>query len=239
VSTSRHVPLTTLTVTEVVRATPRTRILRLALGDSGFTFTAGQAVMAGLHGSPLRKPYSIACAPIEAARSGTIELLVQIDDTGGLDPRLDRATHGARVDVEGPFRNLSLPTGGSAGGLLLIAGGTGIAPIRSVLVEALNQTPRSAVSLVYSARTPDELAYLEELERLAAAGRIRLFLTVTRTRHEPWTGRHGRIDHELLGTALPVPHARCLICGPPAMVHDARQGLKRLGVADDEIGGEE
>jgi ferredoxin-NADP reductase len=222
----------------MLRATPRTRILRLDVGDSGFTFAAGQAVMAGLEGSPLRKPYSIACAPVEAARTRTIELLVQVDDSGGPDPRLDRATRGARVDVEGPFPNLVLPAGGNETALLLVAGGTGIAPLRSLLVDRLDRTPPPVVSLIYSARTPDELAYRDELERLAAAGRIRLYLTVTRTKHEPWAGRRGRIDMDLLRDALPAPHARCLVCGPPAMVHDARHGLRRLGIADEEIGGE-
>ena len=78
-------PVTVLHVRDVQRATPRTRFLRLELGASGFTFAAGQAVMAGLHGSPLRKPYSIASAPSEAdwfhlgcqARGLSAELLLQ------------------------------------------------------------------------------------------------------------------------------------------------------------------
>ena len=74
-------PLTTLPVRDVRRATPRTRMLRLDTGASGFTYAAGQAVMAGLHGSPLRKPYSIASAPVEAERNGFIELLVQSEES--------------------------------------------------------------------------------------------------------------------------------------------------------------
>ena len=62
-------PLTALSVHEVVRATPRTRYLRIDIGPTAFAYTAGQAVMVGLHGSPLRKPYSIASAPSETART--------------------------------------------------------------------------------------------------------------------------------------------------------------------------
>ena len=129
--------------------------------------------MVGLHGSPLRKPYSIASAPSETARTGHIELLVQVDDSGGPDPHLERAAPGTRLDVEGPFGSFSLPSVEDEPALLMVAGGTGIAPLRSMMIEALNRPVPPRISLVYSARSVDELAYRDELEALAAAGRIR------------------------------------------------------------------
>jgi ferredoxin-NADP reductase len=229
------VPVTVLHVRDVRRATPRTRILRLDVGASGFRFAAGQAVMAGLHKSPLRKPYSLASAPTEAAHTGYVELLVQVDDSGGPDPHLELASQGTPLDIEGPFGTFTLPPLAPGGHILLVAGGTGIAPLRSMLREALASASRAAVHLVYSARAVDELAYRDELEQLALDGLIGLTLTVTRE-EGPWPGRRGRIDRALLATVLTSTDTRCLVCGPPALVSDVLQALKALGIADDHVG---
>ena len=226
---------TTLRVRHVVRATPRTRLLRLDLGVQGFAFRAGQAVMAGLHGSPLRKPYSIASAPGEAIRNDCIDLLVQVDDAGGPDPHLELAAPGVGVDIEGPFGQFALPPIRPGSSLLMVAGGTGIAPLRSMLVDALDHPTPPRIGVVYSARSVDELAYRDELEAMAAAGRITLRLTVTREENEAWPGRRGRIDEQLLAEALPSREAACLVCGPPALVSDIRACLNRLGVPERAI----
>lgn len=219
----------TLKVRDVLRSTPRTRILRLDTPD-GFRFNAGQAVMAGLQGSPLRKPYSIASAPAEVRQRGYLELLVQVDDSGGPDPHLERAARGTALDVDGPFGTFGLPPLSPDSRLLLVAGGTGIAPLRSMMMEALMHERPPRVHVVYSARTAEELAYRDELEALAAAGRINLVLTVTRDTGHAWSGRRGRIDRTLLASALPAGEAWCLICGPPALVADVRAALGMLHV---------
>jgi ferredoxin-NADP reductase len=229
------VPLTTLLVREVRRATPRTRVLRLDTGDSAFSYAAGQAVMAGLHGSPLRKPYSIASAPVETTRNGFIELLVQVDDSGGPDPHLELATHGTPLDIEGPFGMFTLPPLGHGARVLLVGGGTGIAPLRSMLVQALDTGRAPVAHMIYSARTVDELAYRGELEGLVRAGRIALTLTVTRE-EGAWPGRRGRIDRELLAGALSGPDTWCLVCGPPALVSDVRSALDELRVPPERVG---
>lgn len=226
--------LTTLLVRDVHRATPRTRLLRLDTGGSGFSYAAGQAVMAGLHGSPLRKPYSIASAPAETARHGVIELLVQVDDSGGPDPRLELAVPGTPLDIEGPFGTFTLPRIEPGARLLLIGGGTGIAPLRSMLVEALETGRAPIAHVLYSARTADEFAYRAELEALAGNGRISLTLTVTREGAE-WGGRRGRIDRDLLG-ALVAPDTWCLVCGPPTLVADVLAALDALQVPAERVG---
>ncbi len=226
---------TAFTVREVVLATPRTRILRLDAGSSPFAFTAGQAVMVGLHGSPLRKPYSIASAPWEVTRTGVMQLLLQIDDSGALDPHLELAAPGTKLDVEGPFGTFGLPGESASDPLLLIAGGTGIAPLRSMLMERLSRAHTAAIAVAYSARSPEAFAFRPELDALQDAGRVKVYFTVTRDQGGPWPGRRGRIDQELLRTALPAGDARCLICGPPQLVSDTRRLLEGVGVRTDRI----
>ncbi|MGE0866502.1 MAG: ferredoxin--NADP reductase [Vicinamibacterales bacterium] len=228
-------PLITVPVRYVARATPRTRHIHLDLGGRAFPFVAGQAVMVGLHDSPLRKPYSIASAPWEAAKSGVLQLLAQVDDTGALDPHLELAAPGTLLDVDGPFGVFALPAAAEHKPLLFVAGGTGIAPLRSILLERLSRPAVPALALVYSARSPEEFAYRTEIDALVQAGRLTALFTVTRSDAEVWDGRRGRIQQDLLRLALPAPDAHCLLCGPPQLVADARELLRLLGVDETNI----
>ncbi len=220
-------------VRHVVPATPRTRIITLDLRSVEFAFTAGQALMIGLHGSPLRKPYSIASAPWELARTGMLQVLAQVEDNSFLDPHLELAVQGTQLDLEGPFGEFRLPHE-AAPPLLFVAGGTGIAPLRSMLIEYLGRpTPAPAV-LIYSARSIDEFAFRPEFASLEAAGRLTTYLTVTRDERE-WRGRRGRISEDLLREVLPSPDATCLVCGPPQFNADAKSLLVRLGVDESRV----
>ncbi|OFW42273.1 MAG: hypothetical protein A3J29_12170 [Acidobacteria bacterium RIFCSPLOWO2_12_FULL_67_14b] len=223
----------TVPVRQVVHATPRTRILNLDLEATAFHFRAGQALMIGLQGSPLRKPYSIASAPWEVAKTGVMQVLVQIDDSGALDPHLELAAPGTVLDVEGPFGTFELPMDSRP--LLFIAGGTGIAPLRSMLMERLLRSGAPRVGLVYSVRVPEELAFRAELDALQTAGRIAAYFTVTRDNTATWTGRRGRIDRALLQDALPSTDAYCFVCGPPQLVADTSGLLRTLGVDESRI----
>lgn len=224
----------TVPVRRVAPATPRTRDISLDLSSTPFPFSAGQAVMLGLHDSPLRKPYSIASAPWELEKTGQLRVLAQVDDTGTPDPHLELAASGTLLDLDGPFGSFGLPDN-TRDGLLLVAGGTGIAPLRSMLIDRLSRPANIPIALVYSARSPEEFAFRSELDALRAAGRIGAHFTVTRDQDGPWSGRRGRIDEALLRDALPSTKSHCLICGPQPLVADTQQLLRKLGVPGDRI----
>ena len=219
---------------QVINATPRTRLINLDFSKVDFSFTAGQAVMLGLHGSPLRKPYSIASAPWELAKTATLQVLAQVEDSGGLDPHIELATPGTKLDLDGPFGSFGLPQHADRP-LLFVAGGTGVAPLRSMLIEYLARPAKSPVVLLYSARSADEFAFRPELGALELAGRITAYFTVTREDSGAWQGRRGRISEDLLKEALPSTDCTCLICGPPQLVNDTRALLLTLGVSADRI----
>jgi len=223
----------TVPVRQITHATPRTRLLSLDLHAVDFPFAAGQAVMIGLSGSPLRKPYSIASAPWEVMKSGIMQALVQVEDSG-LDPHLELATPDTLLDLEGPFGSFGLPERIDTP-LLFIAGGTGIAPLRAMLIEHLSRPTRHPASLIYSARSVDEFAFRPELAALETAGRITSYFTVTREEKPAWQGRRGRISEALVSEALPSTAATCLVCGPPSLVNDTRSLLTKLGVSHERI----
>ena len=190
--------------------------------------------MVGLHDSPLRKPYSIASAPWEFLKTGVLQLLARVEETGALDPHLELAASGTLINLEGPFGTFGLPETLADRPLLFVAGGTGIAPLRAILMERLSRPLAPAISVVYSARSPEQFAYRAELDAMAHAGRISLTLTVSRSAQR-WDGRLGRIDEGLLRTALPTADACCLLCGPPHLVSDTEGLLLRIGVSRDRI----
>ena len=97
----------TVPVRHVTIATPRTRLISLDLSAHPFAFAAGQALMVGLHHSPLRKPYSIASAPWELEKTGQLQLLAQIDDSGSPDPHLELAESGTLIDRKSTRLNSS------------------------------------------------------------------------------------------------------------------------------------
>ena len=139
------------------------------------------------HGHEKRRPYSIAAAPEDARREGCLELLIGVDADGtpGAHLTLDP---GQLIDVEGPLGTFTFPAAPDERRFVFIAGGTGIAPLRSMLRHALTM-PHRNIGLFYSARTPDEFAYEEELRGAGATpGEIELRQTVTRAADADWTG---------------------------------------------------
>jgi ferredoxin-NADP reductase len=224
-----------LPVRDVLRATPRTRIIVIDLGETPFIFRAGQAVRAGLEGIGVPQPYSIACSPDQAESMRAIELLVQLDSTNPADPHLELVAPGTRLAIEGPFGSFALPKSIPERDVLFVAGGTGIAPLRSMIHDVLARGDERRMSLVYSARSANEFAYESELRALAEAKRLNLHLTVTRDDVRDWTGWRGRIDAARIAGMLQTPETRCVICGPPAMVDAVITLLGSAGISNDRI----
>jgi ferredoxin-NADP reductase len=219
----------TLAIRDILPATPRARIVRLDLEGHTLEFAAGQAVMIGAHGGEKRKPYSIANAPEDARRDGWLELLVGVDAEGSAGAHL-MLESGARVDVEGPIGAFTFPANPTERRFIFIAGGTGIAPLRSMLQHAL-AIPHRDIGLFYSARTPDEFAFEDELRALAAQRRIELRLTVTRAEATAeWAGARGRLDRAALAELVHDPETLCFICGPSTLVDEMPRRLAELGI---------
>jgi ferredoxin-NADP reductase len=228
----------TLPVRSIVATTPLTRLIRLDL-ESPFVFQAGQAALIGTHGQTERRPYSIASSPDDAERHHRLEFLVKVDAQGSIGTHLAGVERGTRVDFEGPSGAFTLAGGPPAAAYLFIAGGTGISPLRAMLRHLIAADSGARLSVLYSAKVPEELAFREELERLARRGLIQLHLTVTGEPGAGWAGSRGRITAEALRGALPSKEAVCYLCGPPAMVEDVPPLLRQLGVPSSHVRTEE
>ena len=220
--------MVTLPLREVLASTPRARIARLDLDDHAFDYAPGQAISIASHGHEKRRPYSIASAPEDAQRDGYLELLIGVDAEGKPGPHL-ALDPGELVDVEGPLGTFTFPPDPEERRFVFIAGGTGIAPLRAMLRHAL-MVPHRNIGLFYSARTPDEFAFEDELRGLADAGEIELRQTVTRATESDWSGPRGRLDRDALEELVHDPATLCFVCGPPALVDEMPKILTDLGI---------
>jgi ferredoxin-NADP reductase len=181
------------------------------------------------------RSYSIASPPDDDGLALTIERL----DDGEVSPYLvDVMAPGDELELRGPVGGWFVWDVEDGGPLLLVAGGSGVVPLMSMLRHRAARDGEVPARLLISARTIDDLIYGRELAELEAAGDgLELFVTLTREAPPGWDGFTRRIDRELLAeVAWPADQrARAYVCGPTAFVEVAADALVALGHDPDEI----
>lgn len=222
---------------EVVEETARTKSIALEIkGWSGHR--AGQHVDVRLtaeDGYQAQRSYSIASAPEDA----TVVLTVERLDDGEVSPYLvDELRPGDQLELRGPIGGYFVWDAASpadaASPLLLVAGGSGIVPLRSILRHRARAwaLPRAGVGparLLYSARSIEDVIYRAELDQ----GQPGLTVTYALTRRQPpgWGGPAGRVGAALLSqVAWPADtEPLAFVCGPTSFVEAVAAGLTGLG----------
>lgn len=219
-----------LRVTSARRATPGSQIVRLALGGTPFPYTAGQLAEIGPADGATRVPYSLASAPEESAAGAYLEFLIKNDASGRWGDHFPLPRRGMRLAVRGPSGSFVFPAQPRERRFLFIAGGTGIAPLRSMIRHAVLSGVEGKLNLLYSARTPTDFAYLPELRGMARRGQLALSLTATREMPLRWRGERGRVARAHIARFLHDEPTLCFVCGPAAMVAEVPPLLQELGV---------
>lgn len=149
---------------------------------------------------------------------------------------------GTKVKVEGPFGNLILHNN-AARAAVILAGGIGITPFRSMVFHAAEEKLPHRIFLFYANRRPEDAAFLEELEALEKRNQNYRFIptmTGMEKSHRAWNGETGRINKQMLSrhshdAGSPIYY----IAGPPGMVKGLHTMLNESGVDDDDIRTEE
>lgn len=146
-----------------------------------------------------------------------------------------RSQVGDEVFLMGPGGDFYF-TDGMADSLVLVAGGIGITPLVSMVRYVHEAGLNVPTTLLYSASTPSELLFREQLEDIAAKNaKIRCFFTVTRPGDEPWEGKTGRIDRALLEESNFNPDSKFYLCGPRGMPESISSILREMGVDFEQI----
>ena len=203
--------------------------MRLRPEHTPFLYRAGQAAEIGPVASRTLTPYSIASAPEDSARDGEIEFLIKVDSQLRWGDHYEPLRRGQQLRIGGPRGAFVFPAACDERRFLFIAGGTGIAPLRSMIRHGRAVTP-GVFRLLYSARTPLDFAYRRELCGMAKRREIELTLTATRDGTDIWKGERGRITRTQLSALIDDTATLCFVCGPAAMVDDVPRLLRDLGI---------
>ncbi|MFN2484590.1 MAG: ferredoxin reductase [Candidatus Limnocylindria bacterium] len=187
-------------------------------------------------GYQAQRSYSIASEP---DRTGEIDLTVELVDDGEVSPYLHRVVVvGDEIEVRGPIGGYFVWEAALGGPLLLVGGGSGVVPLMSMIRHRAAARSEVSARLLYSARSPDEIIYADELRRLGGdASGLDVRYTLTRQQPPGWTGYSRRIDGEMLAEVLDPfgAGARVYICGPTRFVEVAADELSTLGVPSAQL----
>ena len=206
----------TATVGSIVDETATVRTLSLELPDWA-GHRAGQHLDIRLtadDGYQAERSYSIASAPGEPLAI-TVERLAD----GEVSPYLTQEVRaGDQMEVRGPIGNWFTWGPRDGGPLLLIAGGSGVVPLRAILRHRQRTGSGVPARLLYSSRTIEDVIYRRELDQYRESAEVRY--TLTRRQPPGWDGFAGRVDDAMLARIAWPAAERPLafICGPTPFV---------------------
>jgi len=159
-------------------------------------------------------------------------LTVELIEEGEVSPYLTSEVRpGDKFEIRGPIGGYFVWTVSIGGPLFLVAGGSGIAPLMSMLRYRAAVKSTIPALLLYSSRTFEDIIYRQELDRMAARDGLTVIYTLTRRQPPGWNGGASRIDRSMLASVSPSVTARprIFICGPTSLVESAAQSLLELG----------
>jgi len=221
------------TVADVVTETPRVRTIVLDVPDWP-GHRAGQHLdirLTAEDGYRAEREYSIASAPGEPV-AVTVERL----EDGEVSPYLtDELRPGDGLELRGPVGGYFVWEPEDGGPLLLVAGGSGVVPLRAMLRHRGRTGSDVPVRLLYSSRSLEDVIYLDELDEPRDG--VEVVHTLTRRQPPGWTGRSGRVDAALLAdVAWSVEDDPLVfVCGPTSFVEAVASGLVGLGYRPERI----
>ncbi|MDP2605516.1 MAG: FAD-dependent oxidoreductase [Deltaproteobacteria bacterium] len=209
----------------------------------GFNFKPGHFISLTLIDPPETdaegnvRAFSIASAPYE----DDLMIATRMRDTA-FKRTIKTLTLGAEIQIQGPFGSLTLHDD-STRPATLVAGGIGITPFRSILLQAAEKRLLHHLFLFYSNRRPGDAAFFAELEKLEKINPNYKFVPTMTDRSESgsqWRGESGYIDKNMLAKFITnLAEPIYYVAGPPAMVKAMKTLSSDTGVKEDNIRAEE
>ncbi|EPV0132428.1 2Fe-2S iron-sulfur cluster-binding protein [Pseudomonas aeruginosa] len=201
--------------------------------DTGLPYKAGQFANLRLDTLPgISRSYSFASAPQADAQ---VSFFVRKVPGGLFSSHVhDQQLLGQPITVEGPQGDFWLRPANAP--LLLIAGGSGLAPILALLQDAARHKLQRPVTLLFGARAERDLYALAEISAIAAQWPSAFqFIPVLSeaAADAAWTGARGLVTEQLAALLPTTAHA--YLCGPPAMIDSCEAILRQHGVAREHI----
>lgn len=219
-------------ITKITDETPDVKTFRVNAPEGGklFEHMPGQCAMVCVPGVS-EAMFSITSSPTNKEYQE-----FSIKRCGELTNMLHSLQEGDMVTVRGPYGN-HFPVESALKGknLLFIAGGIGLAPLRSVINYCLdNRADYGTIDIVYGSRSADDLVKLEEIQNVwMKAPDVHVHLTIDRPQ-EGWDGHVGFVPAYVKELNLSTDKIG-LICGPPVMIKFTLAGLQEIGFQREQV----
>lgn len=210
-----------------------------------FEVTAWAGHLAGQHvdvrltadsGYQAQRSYSIASP---AGHASKIELTVERISDGEVSPFLtEELRAGDAIELRGPIGGYFTWDPAISSPLMLIAGGSGVVPLMSMLRTRYHAGSKIPARLLYSSRSAEDIIYRDEFDRLAAnRDGFKLVHTLTRGAPAGWVGQTRRVDRDMLAECgfQPGEEPRIFVCGPASFVETVADQLVALGHGESSI----
>jgi NAD(P)H-flavin reductase len=218
-------------VSRIQDLTHDVRAIELRLLDPGdITFKAGQFISfevpkEGLP-RPVTRPYSIASSPNQRDR---ILLILNLVQGGPGSNYLFGLREGSRTSFKGPAGAFYLRDDGERD-RLFVATGTGIAPLRSMILAHLECVSARSVTLLWGLRSQRDLYLQEELQALVCAHPKFSYVTTLSQPEPGWEGASGRVTTFIEQRILSVSNLAVYVCGGSGMIKDVTARLNAKGL---------
>jgi ferredoxin-NADP reductase len=179
-------------------------------------------------GYQAQRSYSIASAPEDADVVLTVERITDGEVSSYLAEEL---RVGDELELRGPIGGYFVWKASLGSPVVLLAGGSGIAPLRAMLRHRLAHPGSVPVRMLYSARALEEVIYRDELEAASGRDGIDVRFTLTRDHPQEWTGYTGRITPDMIASVAwpPADAPLIYVCGPTGFVEQAADALVSIG----------
>jgi len=198
------------------------------------SFTAGQFVNLEVPGSSSAGTRAFSMANNSPSGNSKVELFVKRLPGGRFGGYLESAARlGDIIRLHGPLGSLRVRP--SYRKIVMVAGGSGLAPLNSMLTDLAEKGDRRAVSLFFGARTRDELYHLKRIGRLRDMSAQLEFVPVVEYPDPEWTGEVGFVTDAIERCMPSLRGYDAYLCGPPPMVAAARELVLRLGVREPNV----
>lgn len=189
----------------------------------------GQFVQVSLFGVG-EAPISVTSSP---SKKGSFELCVR--RVGMLTEKMHQLDAGSKIGIRGPFGQGFDIDSLKGKDILIVGGGIGIVPLRSLINYVLdNRDDFGRLIICYGARSPQELIYKEELSQWEVDPNVEYHVTVDNGSPE-WKGNVGVITTLIPSLELDLDNTIAAVVGPPIMYKFALMALKTKGVKDENI----